>query len=326
MKKILSLFAFILLTTASFAQNVLTVVDATNTLTITYSDGKIEYISKEGSKIVNPASGNVVTLIDLIGRSFPLDYTIVTNPLSASRAALSNTIQGYLNTGLFGPTGPTGADGATGATGNTGLTGPTGADGVTGPTGTAGSNGATGADGATGTQGIQGLQGVTGADGATGPTGVGTAGATGPTGATGAAATSDIITNTVNLTSGNILNLNATPIDLTTTCGADSVIEYISCILAYDYGGTPYTIGTAMTMAVKYTGASGQMASSTTPNTGFMDQSNDTVVWVPVATSAPVFMPRQQKLVLHVPGAAELTGGNGTLHAIIRTRRTHVGL
>src|SRR3990167_7892400 len=171
MKKILLSFVFLLAVTLCLSQNVLTVIDATNTLTITWSDGKIEYISKEGCKILVPTTGTVIHLITLSKNDYALDYTIVTNPASATKLAMSNTIQGYLDSGLFGPSG------ADGATGSTGLTGATGTAGSTGLTGADGIDGSTGADGVTGPTG---LTGATGVDGPTGP--AGTNGATRSTG------------------------------------------------------------------------------------------------------------------------------------------------
>lgn len=185
MKKFL-LIAIVLIANYAFGQNVLTVVDAGNMLQVTWSDTKIEYISKDGAKINVPASGNVINLMDLNGGSYPLNFTIVTNPLSVSRAAMATTIQGYINTASFGPTGPTGSTGVAGSTGATGNTGADGATGLTGATGNTGSAGATGATGNTGNTGATGATGSNGATGATGATGNnGSAGATGATGPTG---------------------------------------------------------------------------------------------------------------------------------------------
>ena len=84
MKKQILILIFTLLTLFSFSQNILTIVDATNTVAITWSDGKIEYVSKEGSKIVNPISGNIIYLMDLNRATYPLDYTLITNPASGT--------------------------------------------------------------------------------------------------------------------------------------------------------------------------------------------------------------------------------------------------
>ena len=260
----------------------LTVIDATNTLTITWSDGKIEYISKEGCKILVPTTGTVIHLITLSKNDYALDYTIVTNPASATKLAMSNTIQGYLDSGLFGPSG------ADGATGSTGLTGATGADGVTGPTG---------------------LTGSTGADG--------------PTGTAGA---SNQFTNIVEISSAQILVMNATAVDMTTTAGGDTIIEFVSMTVAYDYGGTAYTINAGMLLQAQWTDAAGNTVSNSISNTGFLDQAADGVRITGLVDSTPTPAVKNAKIVLHIAGGSEVTLGNGTLHVKLLTRRWATGL
>jgi hypothetical protein len=85
--------------------------------------------------------------------------------LITKKISVANLVNKYV---LSGPTGSTGSTGATGATGSTGSTGSTGATGAAGATGGTGATGAAGATGATGATGSTGATGAAGADGANG--------------------------------------------------------------------------------------------------------------------------------------------------------------
>jgi len=85
--------------------------------------------------------------------------------LITKKISVANLVNKYI---LSGPTGATGSTGAAGATGATGATGSTGATGAAGATGSTGATGAAGATGATGPTGSTGATGAAGADGANG--------------------------------------------------------------------------------------------------------------------------------------------------------------
>jgi hypothetical protein len=98
------------------------------------------------------------------------------------------------------------------------------------------------------------------------------------------------------LTTGELLALFTTPKSLVVAQGANTVVEFVSALLAYDYNATVYTVGTAGDLQVKYTDGSGAAASSTRACTGFIDQASDQLSMlekvggtvVPVANAALV--------------------------------------
>jgi len=100
----------------------------------------------------------------------------------------------------------------------------------------------------------------------------------------------------VTLSTAELLDLFTTPKDLVVAQGADTVVEFVSALLAYDYNSTVYTIGTAGNLQVKYTDGSGAAASTTRACTGFIDQASDQLsllekvggTVVPVANAALV--------------------------------------
>jgi len=129
---------------------------------------------------------------------------------SGASGPISALLNGYRN----------GASGGGGGQGPTGPTGPTGATGATGPTGPTGPTG-TGATGATGPTGSTGPTGATGATGATGP---------------------GVQTATVSLTSSQIQNLAATPVQLVAAPGAGNYIYLVSPpLFELVFGTTPYS-------------------------------------------------------------------------------------
>ena len=88
---------------------------------------------------------------------------------------------------------------------------------------------------------------------------------------------SKVYSKDVVLTTAELLALFTTPKTLIAAQGANTIVEFISAVLAYDYNSTAYTIGTAGNLQVKYTDGSGAAASSTRDTTGFIDQTADKV-------------------------------------------------
>lgn len=84
-----------------------------------------------------------------------------------------------------------------------------------------------------------------------------------------------LFTDDVILTTAELLDLFTTPKSLVAAQGADTVVEFVSALLAYDYNTTVYTVGTAGDLQIKYTDGSGAEASSTRAATGFIDQASD---------------------------------------------------
>lgn len=97
MKKILLILAFIFAVTALQAQNVVTIVNSTNTIKLTYSDGSWVVVAKRGAKVINPTTGTTIYYVDSKKASYPINYSNITSPVTADKDALAIVIKNYLN-------------------------------------------------------------------------------------------------------------------------------------------------------------------------------------------------------------------------------------
>ena len=129
---------------------------------------------------------------------------------------------------------------------------------------------------------------------------------------------------TVEISSAEILALFATPKTLVAAPGAGKVLDFISLLLAYDYGTVVYTIGTATNLQVKYTDAAGAAVSTTQAVTGMLDQATDQLRALDKleASVTPVV---NAALVLTL-AVANVTLGDGTIHAKVAYRVNPTGL
>ena len=128
----------------------------------------------------------------------------------------------------------------------------------------------------------------------------------------------------VEILAAEILALFATPKTLVAAPGAGKVLEFISLLLAYDWGTVAYTIGTAGNLQVKYTDGSGVAVSTTRAATGFLDAVADTLSSLDKleATVVPVV---NAPLVLTVATASP-TAGDSPIHAKVAYRVHETGL
>lgn len=262
MKKIILSLLITFCTLITYGQFVETVADNNNTMTITWSDGKIDYVYKEGCKISNPTSGTVVYLIDFNKSTYPLDYSLVTSPVAASRAAMATTIQGYLDSFAYGTTG------ATGATGVTGATGATGATGTIGDTWTASTSAGVIIESANGTD--VGLFGAGNTANATFYGGVNV------TGAISAASVNGEYRDTITISNAELLALFTTPKTLIAAPGAGSYISLLSLDIYYDYATAPFA-NTGNNLQIRYQNAAGQQIGGNMMANGFLNQTADKV-------------------------------------------------
>lgn len=117
-------------------------------------------------------------------------------------------------------------------------------------------------------------------------------------------------TRLVKLTSAQVKALRATPITLVTGV-AGKVIRFVGAELRLGYGGTNGFTESTANFAVKFTNGSGVAVSDTVENTGFIDQTANTVTnAVPVKDNIAASTGAVgQSLVLHNIGAGEI-GGN----------------
>jgi len=128
----------------------------------------------------------------------------------------------------------------------------------------------------------------------------------------------------IEISSAEILALYTTPKTLVAAPGAGKLLEFISLLLAYDYGTVVYTIGTATNLQVKYTDAAGAAVSTTQAVTGMLDQATDQLRALDKleASVTPVV---NAALVLTL-AVANVTLGNGTIHTKVAYRVHATGL
>lgn len=129
----------------------------------------------------------------------------------------------------------------------------------------------------------------------------------------------------VNVSSAEILALNATPKTLVAAPGAGKVLEFISATAILDYNSAAYAgIGSTEDLVIRFTGTSGAIVSTTLETTGFLDQTSDQIRThkaiatdlVPVANSP---------LVLHMLNG-EVTTGNSPIRYKVAYRVHTTGL
>jgi len=128
----------------------------------------------------------------------------------------------------------------------------------------------------------------------------------------------------VEISAAEILALFAAPKTLVAAPGAGKLLEFISLLLAYDWGTVAYTIGTAGNLQVKYTDGSGVAVSTTRAATGFLDAVADALSSLDKleATVVPVV---NAPLVLTIATASP-TAGDSPIHAKVAYRVHATGL
>ncbi len=127
---------------------------------------------------------------------------------------------------------------------------------------------------------------------------------------------------TVEISSAEILALFTTPKSLVAAPGVGYVLDFISLLLAYDYGTVAYTIGTATNLQVKYTDGAGAASSVTQAVTGMIDQATDQIRHLDKLESS--ITPVANAALVLTLAVANPTAGNGTIHVkvIYRTLAT----
>lgn len=86
-----------------------------------------------------------------------------------------------------------------------------------------------------------------------------------------------ILTDTVKITSAEVLLLATTQIDLVAAPGAGKVIQFISATLILKYGGTNAFVGDGNNLAIKYTDDSGFAVSETIEMSSFIALTANTI-------------------------------------------------
>ena len=128
----------------------------------------------------------------------------------------------------------------------------------------------------------------------------------------------------VEISAAEILALFTTPKELVAAPGAGKLLEFISLLLAYDWGTAAYTVVGATNLQVRYTDETGENASVVRAVTGFLDQVADTLFALDkleIATEPVVNAP----LVLALDGA-DPAAGDSPIHARVAYRVHETGL
>ncbi|MBA7559160.1 hypothetical protein ES708_00774 [subsurface metagenome] len=128
----------------------------------------------------------------------------------------------------------------------------------------------------------------------------------------------------VEISVDDILALFTTAKELVAAPGAGKVIEFISLLLAYDAGATPYSVTTCTDLEVKITDKTGAAVSTAQAVAGMIDQATDQVRALD-KLEASVTPVDNAPLCLAL-GGADPTAGDGVIHAKIAYRVHETGL
>lgn len=129
----------------------------------------------------------------------------------------------------------------------------------------------------------------------------------------------------VTIPTASVLTLNATPYTLVPAPGAGKILEFVDAIAQLDYNSVAYAgVGATEDLAIRYTDASGVIASTTLEATGFIDQTSDQTRTHKALTTdiTPVI---NSPLVLHMLNG-EVTTGNSPLKYTVYYRITDSAL
>lgn len=128
-----------------------------------------------------------------------------------------------------------------------------------------------------------------------------------------------LIWTKTDISSAELLALNATPINIVPAPGANKILILDSALVFYNYNSTAYAgIGASEDLAIKWNTGSGTIAGSMEA-TGFLDATSDqyrlmSIVGTLTATITPQI---NTALVLHMT-VGEITTGNSPLVVITR--------
>ncbi|MBA7610062.1 hypothetical protein ES703_17267 [subsurface metagenome] len=128
----------------------------------------------------------------------------------------------------------------------------------------------------------------------------------------------------VEISAIDIKALFTTAKQLVAAPGAGKVLEFISLMLAYDYGTVVYTIGDATNLEVKITDKTGAAVSTTQAVTDMIDQATDQMRALD-KLEASVTPVDNAPLCLALAGA-DPTAGDGVIHAKVAYRIHATGL
>lgn len=134
------------------------------------------------------------------------------------------------------------------------------------------------------------------------------------------------LTNTTEISSGQMLAMAASPVELVAAQGADTIIEFVSAIIVYDSAATDYTVQADENMAVRYENGAGAIVSLTVESDNFIKEpvSDGVRIVHPIATfqDTDIVGLINKSLVLDNVGSGEWDDGTGTM-TVKTTYRVH---
>ncbi|MEA2037482.1 MAG: hypothetical protein U9O94_08280, partial [Nanoarchaeota archaeon] len=135
--------------------------------------------------------------------------------------------------------------------------------------------------------------------------------------------TTGLFSTTITLTTSQVNNLRATPIELVPAYGANTWIELVSVFLAYDYVTTAFTVAAGEDFVIEW--ADDTDATASIETTGFIDQADDEVRWYPTVLSAGADPEAtlNQGLQIFNTGAGETSDGGTSTLAVKVTYRVY---
>lgn len=129
----------------------------------------------------------------------------------------------------------------------------------------------------------------------------------------------------ITIPTASVLALFGTPYTLVAAPGAGLVLEFKSAVIILDYAGVAYAgVASNEDLAVRFTDASGVIASTTLEATGFIDQTADQIRTIKCLTTDITPVPNSP-LLLHMLNG-EITTGTSPLRVKVEYRVHATGL
>lgn len=124
------------------------------------------------------------------------------------------------------------------------------------------------------------------------------------------------------LSTAQVNALRGSPITLVAAQGANTWIEFVSAVIAYDYATAAFTVAAGEDLVIEW--ADGTDATASIETTGFLDQVDDEIRFYPcaLAAGADIEASINQGLRIFNTGAGEIADGGGEVDVTV-TYRVH---
>lgn len=127
----------------------------------------------------------------------------------------------------------------------------------------------------------------------------------------GGGVSSQVWNKTVTLSTAQVNALRASPITLVAAQGSNTIIEFLSAVITYDYASAAFTVAGDEDLVIEY--ADGTDITASIETTGFLDQADDEIRFVPsaLAVNADLEASINQAVRIFNTGAGETADGGG---------------